>query len=368
MKILIILDKSFHTSFGRVADSFYQALESDHDVKMLYLSSPQYFNEGEVENCSKNIELTSPSFLLGRFYWVVKLPKVLKEENPDWVLIIRPELSFLLPSIKRFCPNSKSSIMVHDTFAETLYPNSLKFKLINSFYTNKTTCADGIIYNSKYTKNESHKYFNNIRVDCVESICGCVIDRQIFKKLDLSKIELRKKWNLYSEHIFLNISLDEPRKNILSFLKLALEFPQALFIRIGKLSPWIKEFIEINEIVNVLHYQNLTINEIVEAYNLVDVFIYPSYLEGFGLPPLEALSCGTPTITAGTSALKENLEGYIPQVFPADDIKKYVLYVKELFSEPQKTDWDEINSRLNDFAMENFKLKVQKHLKLTFLS
>ena len=37
------------------------------------------------------------------------------------------------------------------------------------------------------------------------------------------------------------------------------------------------------------------------------VFVYPSFYEGFGLPVLEALACGTPTVATNTSSLPEVL-------------------------------------------------------------
>ena len=40
-------------------------------------------------------------------------------------------------------------------------------------------------------------------------------------------------------------------------------------------------------------------------YSAADVFAYPSLYEGFGLPPLEAMACGTPVITSNVSALPE---------------------------------------------------------------
>ncbi|HEU5101076.1 MAG TPA: glycosyltransferase family 1 protein [Roseiflexaceae bacterium] len=40
-------------------------------------------------------------------------------------------------------------------------------------------------------------------------------------------------------------------------------------------------------------------------YNLATAFAYPSIYEGFGFPPLEALACGTPTVTADNSSLPE---------------------------------------------------------------
>lgn len=40
-------------------------------------------------------------------------------------------------------------------------------------------------------------------------------------------------------------------------------------------------------------------------YNLASVFVYPSFFEGFGFPPLEAMACGTPTIVSNNSSLPE---------------------------------------------------------------
>jgi glycosyltransferase involved in cell wall biosynthesis len=40
-------------------------------------------------------------------------------------------------------------------------------------------------------------------------------------------------------------------------------------------------------------------------YNLATVFAFPSWYEGFGLPVLEAMACGTPVVTANNSALPE---------------------------------------------------------------
>jgi len=40
-------------------------------------------------------------------------------------------------------------------------------------------------------------------------------------------------------------------------------------------------------------------------YNLADVFAMPSLYEGFGIPPLEAMSCGTPVVVANNSSLPE---------------------------------------------------------------
>lgn len=45
--------------------------------------------------------------------------------------------------------------------------------------------------------------------------------------------------------------------------------------------------------------------ELVFFYNMADIFIYPSFYEGFGIPILEAFQCGTPVITSKAPAMSE---------------------------------------------------------------
>ena len=53
-------------------------------------------------------------------------------------------------------------------------------------------------------------------------------------------------------------------------------------------------------------------------YNAADLFVFPSLYEGFGLPPLEAMACGTPVVTANTSSLPEVVGDAALTVAPSD--------------------------------------------------
>jgi glycosyltransferase involved in cell wall biosynthesis len=59
-------------------------------------------------------------------------------------------------------------------------------------------------------------------------------------------------------------------------------------------------------------------NDLPALYNLAWAFVYPSLYEGFGLPPLEALACGTPTLVSNVSSLPEVVGEAALRVAPTD--------------------------------------------------
>lgn len=69
-----------------------------------------------------------------------------------------------------------------------------------------------------------------------------------------------------------------------------------------KLEKLIKE-LNLKEDVIFLGY--VPTEELPKFYNAADLFVYPSLYAGFGLPPLEAMACGTPVITSNLSSLPE---------------------------------------------------------------
>jgi glycosyltransferase involved in cell wall biosynthesis len=59
-------------------------------------------------------------------------------------------------------------------------------------------------------------------------------------------------------------------------------------------------------------------SELVREYQNANVFVLPSYYEGFGLPVLEAFACGTPVICSNKSSLPEICGAAAVQVDPKD--------------------------------------------------
>jgi glycosyltransferase involved in cell wall biosynthesis len=56
---------------------------------------------------------------------------------------------------------------------------------------------------------------------------------------------------------------------------------------------------------HIIFKTGLSNEELIEAYNRASLFIFPSFYEGFGLPPLEAMACGTPVIASNLASMPE---------------------------------------------------------------
>lgn len=140
----------------------------------------------------------------------------------------------------------------------------------------------------------------------------------IFKVLNLLPEDvtyITNKFSIRTKFILYTGGLDK-RKNIgrlikaFSLLKEDLKKEYQLLI-VGKINDSeyevFKEYIEQCSLsLHEVHFLGYVVdNELVMLYNLCEVFIFPSWHEGFGLPALEAMACGAPVLAANTSSLPE---------------------------------------------------------------
>ena len=72
-------------------------------------------------------------------------------------------------------------------------------------------------------------------------------------------------------------------------------------------------------------------------YRAASLFIYPSFFEGFGFPPLEAMSCGIPVITSRNSSLPEVVADSAITVDPYD-VGELELWITKLLDDKNLSD------------------------------
>lgn len=87
--------------------------------------------------------------------------------------------------------------------------------------------------------------------------------------------------------------------------------PDLRLIKVGT-PEYLAQFRKLKELLGELslepfvHFVNHPPEEdLVALYNMADVFVFPSLYEGFGMPPLEAMACGTPVVCSNAASLPE---------------------------------------------------------------
>lgn len=137
----------------------------------------------------------------------------------------------------------------------------------------------------------------------------------IFNKLEHPDKEVCKKYNLDGNFI-LSVGTIEPRKNypalIEAFNNIKKDFKQLKLAIVGR-TGWKSEASfkakeDSPHSQDILFLGRVPDQELVHLYNQAMIFVYPSIFEGFGLPVLEAMSCGLPVIAGNTSSLPEVVE------------------------------------------------------------
>jgi glycosyltransferase involved in cell wall biosynthesis len=79
--------------------------------------------------------------------------------------------------------------------------------------------------------------------------------------------------------------------------------------------------------------------DLLHLYNAAALFLFPSLEEGFGLPPLEAMACGTPVVASDTSSMPEVLGDAAMLVDPTDTSALTGAMTAMLTSEPLRQDY-----------------------------
>lgn len=159
---------------------------------------------------------------------------------------------------------------------------------------------------STHTKNDMVRL---LHIDSEQiTVVPCTYDETLFHDFSAKEIEKVKKTHALPDRYFLFVASNEPRKNLKTVIKAAVEYDLPAPVVIAGAKGWMHADIE-KQIASAGH----RIQKIgyVDDANLGPLYagahalIYPSLYEGFGLPVLEAMACGTPSVTTRVSSLPE---------------------------------------------------------------
>lgn len=234
----------------------------------------------------------------------------------------------------------KSIVTIHDLIF-LRYPQYYHF-IDRKIYTYKfrKACenADKIIAISECTKRDIIQYFHipNDKIEVVYQGCDPVFEQSVGNE---KKEEVRSKYHLPTRYI-LNVGSIEERKNALLIAQALQQLPQDVhLVIVGRRTPYtekIERFANEHELASRVHIlHNVPFGDLPAIYQSAEVFAYPSYFEGFGIPIIEALHSGIPVVAATGSCLEE-AGGPDSMYVNPDSADEAAQALEEILSNPEK--------------------------------
>lgn len=255
------------------------------------------------------------------FWDEVNIPIILK--NTDVQLYHVPQNGVGLPEDK----NCRFIITLHDVIPCKM-PETVSEKYLNIFSNvmpKILSKCDAVITVSNYSKNDIANQFNFPKNKIyVTYLAGEKIYHPINRQF--CKSFIKEKYKMEDEFI-LYVGGFSPRKNILSLIN---AFSQLKYVYKKKINLVIaghkgKSYEIYKKRTEELHIEDSVIfpgfipkEELPYFYNAAEIFVYPSFYEGFGLPPIEAMSCGVPVIASNVTSIPEVLQDAAILIAPSD--------------------------------------------------
>lgn len=158
--------------------------------------------------------------------------------------------------------------LVFGSFVEKMYAR---------FVLNKALKSDRVITVSQFSKQEIRNQFGFDET----VVIPIGVDKKRFSPKDVCQ-EVRKKYQLPQKYV-LFVGSRKRHKNLEQLQKIGL-----------------KDLVIVGPGIKHVEADDLPI-----LYSMAEVFVFPSLYEGFGLPPLEAMSCGCPTACSRAASIPE---------------------------------------------------------------
>ncbi len=197
--------------------------------------------------------------------------------------------------------------------------------------------AKRVIAISHSTANDLHASFG-IPLDKID-IAPPGYDPTVYKPLPSAEIAAFRARRNLPERFWLFLGTLEPRKNLPMLLQAYAALPETerlpLILAGGK--GW-----DYQAIYDAIDRYNLSawvqlpgylpVEELPLWYNSAEVFLYPSVFEGFGIPVLEAMACGTPVIISDASSLTE-VAGNAGLTLPAQAVDQWTQALRQAYGD-----------------------------------
>ena len=257
-------------------------------------------------------------------------------------------------------------VTIHD-LTHLVYPEFLPFKLVHLYFKFifwfVSKRANKIITVSESTKRDLLRFYKMDESKITVIPLG--VGSEFVKKSPCEIDYLYEKFNLpRNKKILLYVGNLLPHKNLNGLLEgfaqmKGKENCQLLLVGkafSGRTTATREKELGLESLTT--HVGMVSQEDLVAFYNLADLFVLPSLYEGFGLPVLEALACGTPVICSNTSSLPE-VGGNVAKYFDPKDATSIARALENSIHDKGKYD-AEIKEWVSNFTWEKCAEKIRR--------
>lgn len=282
-----------------------------------------------------------------------------------------------LPIQKKY----KTVVTVHDltpfVFPD-FFPSGIKGKIKWNMQRFLLRKADRIVTDSECSKKDVMKY-TGIKGEKIQVVYLAADEsyRKLHDELFMSAV--KKKYNL-PQTFGLYVGDVTWNKNLPRLIKAAIQADISL-VMVGKTltnkkydasNKWNQDLRKTQELIdsckNIHPLGFIPTEELAAVYNCATFFAMPSLYEGFGLPLLEAMSCGCPVVTSKEGSIPEVVgdAGLYVDAYSEKDIEEGMLkiihnkalrtgLIKKGFERSKKFSWEKTAARMQDIYTEVLK-------------
>jgi glycosyltransferase involved in cell wall biosynthesis len=395
---------SLRTGIFRVIESVAKELNKNHNIDLLFCSSKEL---NSVNNCLlfltksndfKNVKFLYPrhyrfplliakairiiSYILGPFGMIKLIRRAFQYVEYKFLFFYEKFLIgnltenlfgmysidifhspyLALPQNAGFNKSHLEFITIYDLMP-TFLPHFFTSQTINAAKENYESIDKNtwVLCISETTRQDLLKYKGN-DIDPTKVIVTHLAASDFFyKSLDNDHNQrVLKKYEIPRRPYVLALSLLDPRKNMNLIIDAYIDIVNQYLIDDLNLVLVGPNGQDVNNIIEKIACQPRFKNRIIltgfipdqdlaAIYSEALMFVYPSFYEGFGLPPLEAMQCGVPVITSNNSSLPEVVGDAAIMIDPTDRTElvnaMYRLYIDE-----------ELRNNLSEMGIERAKL------------
>jgi glycosyltransferase involved in cell wall biosynthesis len=253
--------------------------------------------------------------------------------------------------------NARHVLTIHDMSSFVLpqsHPRIRRGPLYERVVATSIRRADLVTVPSSSVKNDIMRFVPEVR--CI-SVIPCGIDEAFHAQ---NSSDVLRRLRIPTPYV-LFVGVLDPRKNLPTLIDAFAEVvasgrPEDLVLagQMGWLpNEWLHGYEQLRDRIHFPGY--IAEADLPFVYAGAALFVYPSLLEGFGFPPLEAMACGVPVIASDVSSLQENLAGAATLVPPNESKELAAAMLKLLSDEAARTRAIEAGvARSRQFRWETF--------------